>query len=206
MVDRVALLQSGMQITFILMPSSMRLKKTQHHTFWGHIPAIGSGREEKWKITSPQAHNPQGTHHFCSHPLLPELGHVATSNGKWNLYTKQDVPHKKVGGSIAKRRRGENKLWNNQLPLLQHPYTCFYQQPCILRGLNSFHLFIWLLGLSTWDPCCIMWDLSCNTQTFQLWLAGFRSGCSCSAACEILVPRPGIEPTSPAMQGGFLTT
>ena len=29
---------------------------------------------------------------------------------------------------------------------------------------------------------------------------------SCPAVCEILVPRPGIEATSPALEGGFLTT
>ena len=29
---------------------------------------------------------------------------------------------------------------------------------------------------------------------------------SCSTACEILVPGPGIEPMSPALQGGFVTT
>ena len=29
---------------------------------------------------------------------------------------------------------------------------------------------------------------------------------SCPAACGILVPRPGIEPASPAQEGGFLTT
>ena len=29
---------------------------------------------------------------------------------------------------------------------------------------------------------------------------------SCSTACGILVPRAGIEPTSSALQGGFLTT
>ena len=29
---------------------------------------------------------------------------------------------------------------------------------------------------------------------------------SCSAACGILVPRPGIEPESPALQDRFLTT
>ena len=29
---------------------------------------------------------------------------------------------------------------------------------------------------------------------------------SCSVACRILVPRPRIEPASPALQGGFLTT
>ena len=29
---------------------------------------------------------------------------------------------------------------------------------------------------------------------------------SCPAACGILVPRPGIEPASPALEGGFFTT
>ena len=31
-------------------------------------------------------------------------------------------------------------------------------------------------------------------------------GLSCSVACGILVPRPGIEPMSSALAGGFLTT
>ena len=31
-------------------------------------------------------------------------------------------------------------------------------------------------------------------------------GLSCPAAGMILVPRPGIELTSPALEGGFLTT
>ena len=31
-------------------------------------------------------------------------------------------------------------------------------------------------------------------------------GLSCPEACGILVPWPGIEPTSPALEGGFLTT
>ena len=29
---------------------------------------------------------------------------------------------------------------------------------------------------------------------------------SCPTACEILVPQPGIEPMSPALEGGFLIT
>ena len=29
---------------------------------------------------------------------------------------------------------------------------------------------------------------------------------NCSVVCEILVPQPGIEPASPALQGGLLTT
>ena len=31
-------------------------------------------------------------------------------------------------------------------------------------------------------------------------------GLSCPVAYGILVPRPGIEPVSPALEGGFLTT
>ena len=31
-------------------------------------------------------------------------------------------------------------------------------------------------------------------------------GLSCPMACEILVPRPGMESTSPALQGRFSTT
>ena len=31
-------------------------------------------------------------------------------------------------------------------------------------------------------------------------------GLSCPEACEILAPRPGIKPTSSALEGGFLTT
>ena len=31
-------------------------------------------------------------------------------------------------------------------------------------------------------------------------------GLSCLEACGILVPRPGIKPTSPALEGRFLTT
>ena len=32
------------------------------------------------------------------------------------------------------------------------------------------------------------------------------TGLGCSVAYGILVPGPGLEPTSPAFQGGFLTT
>ena len=58
-------------------------------------------------------------------------------------------------------------------------------------------LFLAALGLS-----CHTWDLS-------LWSVGSVAvACrlSCSEACGILVPRPGIEPASPALEGGFLNT
>ena len=39
-----------------------------------------------------------------------------------------------------------------------------------------------------------------------LWVFTVGCGLSCFAVCGILVPPPGIEPTSPALEGGFLTT
>ena len=47
--------------------------------------------------------------------------------------------------------------------------------------LFFFHLFIYFIYLAT-------------------------LGLSCGKACMILVPQPGIEPVSPALQHGFLTT
>ena len=38
-----------------------------------------------------------------------------------------------------------------------------------------------------------------------MYLAAFPHA-GCATACGILVPRPEIEPMSPALQGGFLTT
>ena len=47
---------------------------------------------------------------------------------------------------------------------------------------------------------CGMWGLS--TQAQQLWHMGLVA----HIACGILVPRPGFEPASPALEGRFLTT
>ena len=41
---------------------------------------------------------------------------------------------------------------------------------------------------------------------FSLFIYLAVWGLTCSAAREILGPRPGMEPTSPALEGGFLTT
>ena len=49
--------------------------------------------------------------------------------------------------------------------------------------------------------------LSCGVQGLSLQCKTLVVACglSCSVACEILVPQPGIEPMSPALQGRFLT-
>ena len=70
-----------------------------------------------------------------------------------------------------------------------------------------------------------IWLPQVLVATFGIFVAvlGFLSSCdalaledtgsvvavcrlSCLVACGILVPRPGIEPESPALEGGFLTT
>ena len=61
---------------------------------------------------------------------------------------------------------------------------------------------------------CIIWVLSlwCTdslvaAHVLQSWGSVVAAhGFSCSVTCGILVPRPVIEPTSPALQGRFLTT
>ena len=48
---------------------------------------------------------------------------------------------------------------------------------------------------------------SCGTQAPEhMGSVVAARGLSCPAACGILVPRPGIKPASPALEGGFLTT
>lgn len=55
----------------------------------------------------------------------------------------------------------------------------------------------------------LFWGLTCSMQTLvvvmgsvvAVWGLSFRS-----VACGIFVPQPGVEPTCPALQRGFLTT
>ena len=68
-----------------------------------------------------------------------------------------------------------------------------------------YHLLLlagWVFIMARGFSSCVAWSLEC-------WL----SSCSlrvyvnsCPVACGILVLQPGIEPTSPALEGGFLTT
>ena len=49
----------------------------------------------------------------------------------------------------------------------------------------------------------------CGAQALWLWLSDSAIAAhelSCPTACGIFVPQPEIEPTSPALRGGFLTT
>ena len=65
--------------------------------------------------------------------------------------------------------------------------------------INSY---LTVLGFS-----CHPWDLCCVTGTFHCADSlTVVCGLSCSTACGIFVPLPGIESMCPALHGGFLTT
>lgn len=71
-------------------------------------------------------------------------------------------------------------------------------------SFSNVYIFIWLLQVSV-----VAGRLStCSTQAPEP--EGSGSGgvwaTSCFEACGILVPRPGIKPMSPAVEGRFLTT
>ena len=88
------------------------------------------------------------------------------------------------------------KLIIFRLSHLQNP-LCNKSKKKKRRGYRgSFLIFLTVSGLS------------CRTQI--LWLRHVSSvvvarGLSCPTACRISDPQPGIESTSPALEGGFLT-
>ena len=90
--------------------------------------------------------------------------------------------------------------------LVAHMFTIFF-----------FLMFIYLaalgLGCSIWDLHCVMQDVSLQCSGSLIVVSGLRAcrlswgtWLSCSMACRILVPWPGIEPASSALHSGFLTT
>ena len=90
----------------------------------------------------------------------------------------------------------------------------FLQLSLFLPSAFFFNLFgcfgSWLQHL---DLLGVQASLAVVRASLQLWHAGSRahrlSGCRglCfPAACGILVPQPGMEPVSPALEGRVLTT
>ena len=53
--------------------------------------------------------------------------------------------------------------------------------------------------------CSLSLIVAHGLQSMRASVAGVHR-LSCSKACEILVPRPGIKPSSPALQAGLLTS
>ena len=77
--------------------------------------------------------------------------------------------------------------------------------------LKNIYLFIWLhcvlvAAHGIFVAACRLLA-SCGTQAPErTGSVVVVCGLSCPTACGILVPQPGIEPASPALEDGFLTT
>ena len=109
-------------------------------------------------------------------------------------------------------------LWPHHLPVISwtyqlysHPWAFASALPSAWKGLpqdGSMIFFFGCLplvlvnsgsfGAAPRLSSCGGWAQCCGE--------GGVGGLSCPLTCEILVPTPGIEPMSPALQGRFLTT
>ena len=118
-------------------------------------------------------------------------------------YVRQNVvSHAEGRVPEGRKQRSDVKGWNRQqwmdwyLYQLNTTYNnCF---------LILFIIYLASLGLrcGSRNLCFITWDLSLGYMDSLVVAYGLR----CSKACGILVPWPGIKPTSLALQGRFLTT
>ena len=74
-----------------------------------------------------------------------------------------------------------------------------------MSALLSFLIFLYLAASGV---SCGTWTLLCVTRGLLLWLTDSLVvlGLSGPAGCRVLVPGSGIEPQSPALEGGFLAT
>ena len=84
-----------------------------------------------------------------------------------------------------------------------------------LHHAGSFLAAHRLSSCSLWCPVVVCGLGSSAVAAYGLFSCGVWApehlvvaacGLNCYTACEILVPRPGIESKSPALQGGILTT
>ena len=75
--------------------------------------------------------------------------------------------------------------------------------PSCVLGWSLFFIFLKIfIHLTASGLGCHTQDLSFRRTASLVVVHGLR----CSVAHGVLVPQPGTEPTSPAVQGGFLTT
>ena len=111
-------------------------------------------------------------------------------------------------------------FWKNQIGilLLLLKYLFIYLFSLFFGCIGSS---LWCAGFSLVVACgfslssCGAWtpervgSVVCSMQALSLRRESsvvVARGLSCPKACGILVPRPGIEPASPALEGGFFTT
>ena len=72
-----------------------------------------------------------------------------------------------------------------------------YLSICLFGCIESFFFFFFLYWVLT-----VTQDLHCSSWASLV----VAHGLSCLVVCGVLVPQPGIKPTSPALEGRFLAT
>ena len=107
-------------------------------------------------------------------------------------------------------------------------YLFIWLRRVLVAACGVFHCgadsLLWRTGCSLVVVCRFFLSLvvACGFSLLWLWCTGSRGhglcslrhtgslgevrGLTCPTTCGILVPRPGIEPASPALEGGFFTT
>ena len=143
--------------------------------------------------------------------------HSRTLGDKASVYNARDL------GLIPGlgRSPGEGKGYPFQYSGLEN------SKDCIVLGvakswsrLSDFHFHVYLEFI--YLPWAVL-GLGCGMQGDLLWhvgsswrpagfslveahrLSSYRTGLSCPAECGIFISPPGMEPSPPALQGGFLT-
>ena len=98
-------------------------------------------------------------------------------------------------------REQEKRTWRQHYrQLVQGGFCfCFFYFGCSGSSLqHAGFLQLHCVGFICWDTR----PSYCSAWASLVVVCGL----SCPTACGILVPRPGIEPTQPALEGRFLTT
>ena len=116
------------------------------------------------------------------------------------------------GGLQSVRSQRVGHVWTantftfNILP--KHLWLCIFSSPLKKKNYILTNLFIWLRWGSV--AACwafLLWGIFAVVHGLSSCVADSDVACrhGYSAAYRILAPHPRISPTSPALQGGFLT-
>ena len=85
--------------------------------------------------------------------------------------------------------------------------TQFHAVITLLSLHCLFKIYIYLFTWLCWASVAVLGLSRCGTWALEhVGLVAVACRLSCSVACGILVPQPGIEPASPSLKGRFLAT
>ena len=107
--------------------------------------------------------------------------------------------------------------WSQKILLNQEKHAKGFSRKVFGKIISSKKPFLGHAGSSLQCVSFVLWQPVASLfaehglqsiQAQYLWQVGSLAGhgLSCTMACGILVPRPGIEPMSPVLENRFLTT